>query len=309
MNNYHHRLIPDDRSPLVILLLFIASMMIGYFVAAFLAFVVIVPTVGSISAVQGLLTDPSPSQWWTIMLMQLVTAFTLFVITPYVFIKLVLGTSINYLFTPRASVFSKAFGITVLVTFCFIVVNSLLVEWNSNMVLPEFMSDIENYIRAQEDRLAQLTEILTDIKTFDKYLFAMFVIAVIPAIGEELLFRGVLQTFFEKHMNAHLAILLTAVIFSAFHFQFYGFLPRAALGILFGYLFYYSGNLVYPIIAHFVNNGLTLTLVYLYKTEMIQYDLENSETPSIMIIFLFFLVGLILIALYRRLFVNTSVDE
>lgn len=296
-------MIPDDRSPLVILLLLFACLIVGYFIAAFLSAIIIIPFIDSISEIELLLFEPKPEDWWPIMIMQMVTAITLFILTPFVFIKWILKTSNKFIFTPNHKLLIGAAGITAIITICFMGFNSILVEWNSNMILPEFMSGIEDYIRSKEDQLSGLTTFLTDFTSSDKYIFTLFVIAIIPAIGEEYLFRGVIQTVFEKYLkNPHVAIIITAILFSAFHIQFYGFLPRAALGVLFGYLFYYSGNLIYPIIAHFINNGLTLTMVYLYNINAINYDIEKTETPSLLIISVFLIIGLFLMFAFKKMF-------
>jgi len=113
--------------------------------------------------------------------------------------------------------------------------------------------------------------------SFGSFLLNMLMVAVIPAVGEELLFRGVIQKLLQKLVNnAHLAIIITAILFSAMHFQFYGFLPRWIMGIILGYLFYWSGNIWYPIIAHFLNNGFQVLMVYLGNM-----PLEEVATPEL----------------------------
>jgi uncharacterized protein len=89
-------------------------------------------------------------------------------------------------------------------------------------------------------------------------------LAVIPAIGEELIFRGVFQKiFYDLFKSGHLAIWVTAFAFSALHFQFFGFIPRFILGLVFGYLFYWSGTLWLPVISHFVNNAVPVIGAYI----------------------------------------------
>src|SRR5690554_5832087 len=98
------------------------------------------------------------------------------------------------------------------------------------------------------------------------FILALIVIGLIPAVGEELLFRGLVQNQIGAiTKNIHVAIWLAAFLFSTFHFQFYGFVPRMFLGVLFGYLYYWSGNLFIAMLAHFINNGLTLILLYMYQ--------------------------------------------
>ena len=139
--------------------------------------------------------------------------------------------------------------------------------WNSKMVLPESLGLLERWMRESEEMTAQITsEILSGMQT--KNIIAnFFIMALIPAIGEELIFRGCFQKVIGKWWNsAHLAIFVTAFLFSAIHLQFYGFLPRFLLGLLLGYLFYWSKNLWIPIIAHFLNNLMVLLLYYYYIT-------------------------------------------
>ncbi len=302
MNNYHHRLIPDDKQPALIFLMLLASLAAGFFIAAFFASLAAFPFIGEAKEAAEIMINPSPDKWWPIMVMQLTSAFTLFILTPYLFIKYILKTETNFLFKKQDK-FAIAIGATVIATICFMMVNTVLIEWNSQLVLPEFLNSVENYIRNKEDSLAELTLFLTKFEGVDQFLFTLIVIAAVPAIGEEFLFRGILQTAMEKYLrNPHAAIILTAIIFSAFHFQFYGFLPRMALGVLFGYLFYYSGNLIYPMIAHFINNGLTVTMIYLFNINQTEINIENQEPPSIMYVLIFLVIGILFMFTYYRLF-------
>jgi len=95
-------------------------------------------------------------------------------------------------------------------------------------------------------------------------LFNIFMIAIVAAIGEELIFRGVIQKIFARWTgNIHLAIIITGFLFSLIHLQFYGFFPRWLLGVMFGYLMVWSGTLWLPIFAHFVNNAVAVLVSYL----------------------------------------------
>jgi len=111
-----------------------------------------------------------------------------------------------------------------------------------------------------------------------EFFFNVLVVALIPSIGEELIFRGILQKRFEKSFrNTLIGIWLSAFIFSAFHMQFEGFFPRFVLGALLGYLYYWSGNLWVPIIAHFMNNFLQILVQYFHQKELTELDIENLE--------------------------------
>ncbi|MFA5196683.1 MAG: CPBP family intramembrane glutamic endopeptidase, partial [Bacteroidales bacterium] len=108
------------------------------------------------------------------------------------------------------------------------------------------------------------------------FFINILMIAVLPAIGEEFFFRGVLQRLLgEWFKNVHVAVIVTAVIFSAFHLQFYGFLPRFLLGMFLGYIFYWSGSLWVPIIVHFINNGLAVVVAWLSARGMVDFNFET----------------------------------
>jgi membrane protease YdiL (CAAX protease family) len=134
---------------------------------------------------------------------------------------------------------------------------------NAGIDLPEWLSGAEQWIAAREDEAGLLTGYLLVSHDFMSLLVTLLIMAVIPAIGEELYFRGVLQQLLEKTTRSpHLAIWIISILFSAIHMQFYGFIPRLLLGLIFGYLFYWSRNLWMPVIAHFMNNAIPVLLSF-----------------------------------------------
>ncbi len=107
----------------------------------------------------------------------------------------------------------------------------------------------------------------------------LLVIALIPAIGEELVFRGLIQPKVHKLFgNIHAAVWITGFLFSFIHFQFYGLVPRMLLGVLFGYLYAWSGNLWYPVLGHFINNGFTLVMFYLHQQKTVNIDIDDTAS-------------------------------
>ncbi|MEX0884129.1 MAG: CPBP family intramembrane glutamic endopeptidase [Cyclobacteriaceae bacterium] len=183
----------------------------------------------------------------------------------------------------------------------FVLFNSLFVYLNMNMELPEVFSELEAAMRAKEDQLMQLTKYLTDFENPVEMLMGVLVIGVLAGIGEEYLFRGIIQPKMHRYTgNSHLGIWITAFIFSAIHFQFYGFVPRLLLGALFGYLYLFSGSLIYPMLAHILNNGITVVLVYLNKLKILEFDLEEPGELYWHYIF----VGLIVFIMSAGLFVK-----
>lgn len=136
---------------------------------------------------------------------------------------------------------------------------NLLGSLNKQMELPAFMAPIEEWMRTQENLAEQLTTILLSNNSVWGILANLIVIAVTAGITEEFLFRGALQRVIEKWTaNPHAIIWSAAILFSAFHLQFYGFLPRMVLGAYFGYLLYWSKSIWIPVFAHFVNNAFAV---------------------------------------------------
>jgi membrane protease YdiL (CAAX protease family) len=155
----------------------------------------------------------------------------------------------------------------IILTFAATPLINKMVEINSFLRLPEFMSGIENWMKESEKDAGKMTQLFLNVNTPGGLALNLFIVAIIPAFGEEFLFRGVLQRIFhEWSKNIHASIIFAAIIFSASHVQFYGFLPRMMMGILFGYLFYWSGTLWIPIIAHFINNAISVIAAYLTFT-------------------------------------------
>ena len=143
---------------------------------------------------------------------------------------------------------------------------SFLTQWNSGMQLPEWMSSIEELMRSMEDAAMETTKLLLSGRTPAMLILNLIVVAGLAAFSEELFFRGALQQFLcERFRNGHVAVWLSALLFSLVHFQFYGFLPRMMLGVLLGYLFLYTRNLWVAVIFHFVNNATVILLYFFWS--------------------------------------------
>ena len=143
---------------------------------------------------------------------------------------------------------------------------NLMSHWNQHMVLPDWLSGVEEWMKAKEAEAEWLTKQFMSVTTVSGLLVNLFLMAVLPALSEEITFRGVLQRLLSpKHstLNSHLSIWLTAIIFSAIHMQFYGFVPRMLMGALFGYMLVWTGSLWVPMLMHFVNNGMAVLLYFM----------------------------------------------
>jgi uncharacterized protein len=185
--------------------------------------------------------------------------------------------------------------------------NGLLIYMNAQLDLPASMSGLESWMKEMEAQLMELTKFLTDFQTIPELLAGIMVIGILAGIGEELFFRGLVQPKIQYYLkSSHWGIWVTAIIFSAIHVQFYGFLPRVFLGALFGYMYHYSGSLWYPILAHIINNSVTVLLVYLSNQGMIEFDLESTDTVSYTAAFLGLLLLIVGFLYFKK--VNQATD-
>jgi hypothetical protein len=134
---------------------------------------------------------------------------------------------------------------------------------NSKMNLPGWLSGAENWMRTKEDAASDLTGLLIKSRGIGDLIINISILAIIPSVAEELIFRGILQQLLCRiFKSGHIAIWITAIFFSAVHIQFFGFLPRLILGLSFGYLFFWTGNLWIAVIAHFINNAVPILMIH-----------------------------------------------
>lgn len=174
------------------------------------------------------------------------------------------------------------FLLTIVLVLSFMAVNSVFIEWNASVTFPDFAKGFEAWAREREDLAMEVTTFITRFDSFGQLLIALVVVAILPAIGEELVFRGIMQNQLLRATGSiHVAIWIAAILFSAIHFQFYGFVPRMLLGALFGYVYFWSGNLWYAIVAHFANNGISVIAMYLNQRGQLDVDLESPEAAPI----------------------------
>ncbi|MDQ1089404.1 membrane protease YdiL (CAAX protease family) [Siphonobacter sp. SORGH_AS 1065] len=219
-----------------------------------------------------LFTNPTayPHSWVAMMLMQGINSLFSFTLTALIYWYLI--EKRNIVFIEKGSPDPLIWAAVLVLVISYIPFNSLIFEWNQKLPLPEWMVN-------SEKQLETLTKFLTQFPDFLHFIVGIFVIAVLPALGEELLFRATLQKLFQRWWGSpHLAVWLAAAIFSAYHMQFMGFFPRMILGAMFGYLYLWSRNLWIPVFAHFVNNGFVVLMIYLRGQKLVDIDVENNES-------------------------------
>lgn len=170
---------------------------------------------------------------------------------------------------------------------------------NLKMQLPSFLVDLETWMQAKEQEMERLTNLLIATTSYNGLALNLFMIAILPAIGEELLFRGALQNIFTRWLNnPQAAIWVVAIIFSAIHVQFYGFIPRMLMGALFGYLYYWGKSIWLPILAHFVNNAYATIYAFVLLKQGKSIEEINQASPSNWMIYVISFIGTAILIQY-----------
>lgn len=299
----------SERHPfnsLILLLLFILA---GVFAFSLIALAVSAALYG-LNPVLDMATGKANGNINFLKVFQISTSIGMFIVPALVFARVESRNWLSYLKLNTIFPFMLVL-ITIVLMFATAPLLEYSVELNKAMKLPEVLRGMETWMKNKEDEMATLTMRLLEMKTIPVLILNLFMLAIIPAIGEELTFRACLQKLLGKMTgNHHVAIWLTAIIFSAIHVQFYGFIPRMLLGALFGYLFFWSKSIWLPILAHFINNGTAVVTAYIYQRKGIPLDKLDSGTPSPNYMYFISFVGAAaLIWLFYRVAANNQIDK
>jgi membrane protease YdiL (CAAX protease family) len=211
---------------------------------------------------------------------QTIQSIGVFILPPFIIAWFLSGNLAEYLQYRRYADLKS-----ILIVIAIIFFSNPLINWlneiNSKLALPDWMSSVEIWMQNSERQATKITEAFLSTNSVSTLLMNIMMIGVLPAVGEELLFRGVVQQLFKKvYGNAHAAIWISAAIFSALHLQFFGFLPRLVLGAMFGYMLEWSGTLWLPVIAHFVNNTTAIIAYFLTHKGIISNDIDKTGTTA-----------------------------
>lgn len=155
------------------------------------------------------------------------------------------------------------------------------VYWTQQIPFPESLKAVEAKIALWEEQAQQMAAMILTTDKYLTFLINLLIVAILTAIGEEFLFRGVLQNIFSKvFKNPHAVIWTVGIIFSFVHFQFYGFFARAFLGVYLGYLLYYGKSIWVPILAHFTQNAMGVISFYSIKDPKLLEKIDQIGTGS-----------------------------
>lgn len=266
-----------ERNPFESIILLVLLILVGAIVFSILAFVLSYFIYGA--GVIDKLSSDDPINLNLIKMVQIISSVGMFVIPALVYAKLQNKDWLGYLKIIPVPTYLAL--LTIVIMFAASPSLEYTTLLNKGMKLPSFLKEVEAWMLQQELKMEFLTKKFIVMNSFSSLLVNLLMLAIIPAFGEELIFRGGFQPIFTRWFrNYHVAIWLTAIIFSSIHFQFYGFLPRMFLGALFGYLFVWSGSLWLPILGHFLNNALAVFTAYWYQQQGLSIDKMFESEPS-----------------------------
>lgn len=238
------------------------------------------------SEISGIYNNPlEPGNANILKFLQFFNSVGLFILPGLIFYLIFQRNQIKQTF--RISISLPIFLLTILISLSSLPLIGYLGEWNASLELPSVFQEIELWMKTAEEKAAKLTKAFLQMESQEDLLINLILIAILPAIGEELIFRGILQkTINQDLQNKHWGVWISALLFSAIHMQFYGFFPRVLLGAVFGYLFLWSRNLWIPIFAHFLNNGIAVLVSYRFGFNSMEKQLEESDTTQSLLLFL-----------------------
>ena len=245
------------------------------------------------------ITKSDPNDLNALRFMQISSQLFTFVFPPIAYAFLVKEKPVNALGLKKSKILWFLIGIAMI--FVIMPFNSILAEWNANLTLPDSMSKIESLMKQMQDAATEMIKKFVSVDTIGGLVLNLFMIAGLAALGEELLFRSIIQTSLIKICkNAHIGILIASVIFSFIHFEFYGFFPRLILGMLLGYMFYFSGSIWIPMLMHFLNNGTVVLIYFLNNKGITSIDVDTFGQTSIPVLIISIVVMIVLFLLSTK---------
>jgi uncharacterized protein len=301
MQNYNHKV----HTPFSLKLLSFAGI-----IAVALGFIILSMGVGGFVLKMFASSDPAkleglnPVQTENLkhiyLMAQFAGSFTCLVILPSLYLYF-LKPSFN-IFKIKTDRLFTFLLLSLLIIFSLIPLINILNDWNQSLHLPPSLADTERKIKEMEALAEKAINLIIYYQNPADFIIILVVVAILPAIGEELLFRGIVQNELKALFgNPHIAIWIGGFLFSFVHFQFFGFFPRMLLGVVLGYLYYWSGNILVPMFLHFMNNAITLISMNLVHERKIDFDLNSSkQIPAIYIIFSF-TISMVLLYMFWKI--------
>ena len=291
-----------------LLILFILSfvlMMIGAFVSA-----LFLPL---FTSVEDILSDPT-SAMTDVSFMRFMQGFTqvAYMLVPtLIFAFIFHGNIVEFLKLKFSKTQLVASVFAIVAFFCFMPIIDLFTRWNNAIHLPESMQYIETMIREMGKQSEDMIKLfLSDGSGVGVFFVNILVMAVIPAVSEELIFRGAIQQTCQKWFgNPHWAIIITAALFSFIHFDLFNFIPRFIMGILLGYIFYFTKSIWASILVHFMNNASVVVMTLFMGVEEMNNPMEYPSAIIEVVIITLTLVAGITVMYYGKKYLKARTEN
>ncbi|HVD97513.1 MAG TPA: CPBP family intramembrane glutamic endopeptidase [Cytophagaceae bacterium] len=215
------------------------------------------------------------------------------IVLPLLYVFFLKKELIQPIFKPSFDQFPSFLLAAVSVTIIILPFVGIVGDWNKEISFPDSWHDLETTLRMLEERAAQATKLIVYYDSPGDMLLVLFTVALVPAVSEELVFRGILlNDLVRSTRNVHISVLVSAFIFSFIHFQFFGFFPRMLLGIVLGYLYITSGNILVSMAMHFANNAMVVIALNWYSKGALTIDPESSRDLPVTSIYLSVILSL-----------------
>lgn len=207
-------------------------------------------------------------------LMQFIATLFMFFLPSFFYARICHKKAFKHLGFIKVPNIQQLVLVGIIMFFALFVVGALSELWKQ---IP-FPKNWQQHFKAAEDEYSRQMQVMARMNGVGDYILSLLIVALLPAVFEEMIFRGALQNLFSRWLKAPVwAIVITAIIFSAFHGSYDGFLPRFALGFILGWLFYRTGNIWVNIAAHFINNAIGITTLYYYSKPGQATDLAKLD--------------------------------
>jgi membrane protease YdiL (CAAX protease family) len=279
-------------------LLFVCFLVLVFFILAGILGLVTVMITSNLTLQEAasIMNNPGPADISDLKLFQAIQTIGLFIGAAWLaafFLSPVAGTYLKI--NNRPSFFSLF--LVVLSMIAWIPAINFTAGINARLNLPESMDLVEDKMEALRNNYNQLTDLFLNSGSVTDFVVNIIVMAILPAVGEELLFRGVFQRLLSEWTRSiHWGIVLAALLFSFFHFEFFGFLPRLLLGVFFGYLFAWTTSIWAPILAHFTNNFIIIGYSFYRQPATGPSPIEELGTNADLFLWISLAGGIILSA-------------
>jgi len=250
---------------------------VGLIVGGILSFIPLISKMGisllaNLKGVTDFINNPDNAN--EVRLMQFISVLFLFFLPAYFYAKLCHKKALQHLGFIKMPSLKQLLLIAAIIFFALFIVGALSEIWQQ---IP-FPKNWQLKFKAAEEDYTKQMQVMARMNGIGDFLISIFIVALLPAVFEEVFFRGALQNLLSRWLKAPVwAVVITAIIFSAMHGSYDGFLPRFVLGFILGWLFYRTGNIWVNIAAHFINNAIGIVTLYFYSKPHTPTDLSKLD--------------------------------